>query len=185
MFRFWPFSRPDRPSLEHDPSHEDDGNQDVSIPSTRRVVFSAHSTCVSGYPSSGGVLVLPFCNGVDLAFLGLSRFDLAEREEDPAKEDLHCARMRKLGAWPFASVFEYETSEYFDPGVLDRKMLVVPAWPQSGLGVWVVTMNRFEAAQTGLGRVWNASSMDERCDVVEKLGGKFYHDPTLCPDLTL
>ncbi|KAI0531655.1 hypothetical protein GGR58DRAFT_524228 [Xylaria digitata] len=184
MFSFWPFSRHDRPPAEDDPTHEDCTDWGVSTPTTRRVIFSAHSTYVYGYPSSGGVLVLPFCNGVDLSFLGLSRFDPAERE-DPAEEDLHCTRMRKLGAWWFASVYEYETMEFFSPGTRARKMLVVAAWPQSGPGVWVLAMRVIEASQRGLGRVWNASSIDERCEVVKILGGKFYHDPTLCPDLKL
>ncbi|KAI1305058.1 hypothetical protein F5Y03DRAFT_356384 [Xylaria venustula] len=37
----------------------------------------------------------------------------------------------------------------------------------------------------GLGRIWNTTSMDERCEVVKKLGGTYYADPLLCPDLHL
>ncbi|KAI1504901.1 hypothetical protein F5X99DRAFT_370227 [Biscogniauxia marginata] len=185
MFPFWPFSREARPSPNYDPTHEDDADQDVSGPQTRRVVLGAHSTRVYGYPSSGGVLVLPFCNGVDLAFLHLPRLGPAERSGDPAAEDRHCARMRRLGAWWFASVDEYESTQYFSPERLDRKMLVVAAWPRGGAGVWVVTMRVGEASEKGLACVWNALSMDERCEAVEKLGGRFYPDPVQCPDLKL
>ncbi|RYP18791.1 hypothetical protein DL765_003726 [Monosporascus sp. GIB2] len=187
MFRLWPFSRKGqgRPSSNYDPSYEDDTDQDVSGPETRRVAFGTHTTIVYGYPSSGGVLVLPYCNGVDLTFLDIPRFEPVERSEDPAAEDRHCHRMRKLGAWKFTSVREYELMELFSPEELGRKILVVAAWPQSGAGVWVITMHVNEAAEKGLARVWNALSMDERCEVVEKLGGKFYHDPADCPDLKL
>ncbi|RYC56891.1 hypothetical protein CHU98_g9325 [Xylaria longipes] len=186
MLRFWPFFHPDNAPSGHDPTHkDDDGDQDTPTPHTHRVVFGAHSTSVYGYPSSGGALVLPFCNGVDLSFLGLSRFDPAEREEDPAKEDLHCARMRKLGAWWFSSVHEYQTIDCFEPEILHHKMLVIAAWPQTGQGVWVVTMHGDEASEQGLARLWNASNMEERCGVVEKLGGRFYNDPALCPALKL
>ncbi|KAI1199902.1 hypothetical protein F5X97DRAFT_295067 [Nemania serpens] len=186
MLRFWPVSHPTDASSGDDCTHDDDDCPEVPAPYTHRVVFGAQSTSVYGYPSSGGALVLPFCNGVDLSFLGLSRFDLAEREEDPAKEDLHCARMRRLGAWwLFSSVHEYHMISFGDSGLLHRKIMVIAAWPQNGQGVWVVTMHRVEASEQGLARLWNASNMDERCEVVEKLGGRFYDDPALCPALTI
>ncbi|KAI2466415.1 hypothetical protein F4781DRAFT_434387 [Annulohypoxylon bovei var. microspora] len=173
------------PFPDYDPSHEDCTHQNVSPPETRRVVIGARSTCVLGYPSCGGVLVLPLCNGVDLSFLGLPRFDSSERSEDSAAEDRHCARMRKLGAWEFESVREYDMLKFFTPRDLVRKTLVVAAWPQGGEGVWVLAMCGDEAAGKGVGRVWNALSMDERCEVVEKLGGKFYQHSADCPDLKL
>ncbi|CAJ2509456.1 Uu.00g144820.m01.CDS01 [Anthostomella pinea] len=120
--------------------------------------------------------------GVDLVFLQLSRFEPAERSEDSTEEDRHCDRMRQLGAWSFSSVDSYHMIGWMKPELLDGKPLVVAAWPQSGEGVWVLTArDRDEAAEKGLGRVWNASTMDERCEVVESLGGIFYSDPTLCP----
>ncbi|RYP60207.1 hypothetical protein DL769_008231 [Monosporascus sp. CRB-8-3] len=187
MFRLWPFSREGqgRPSPNSDPSYEDDVDQDVPDPDKRRVAFGAHTTTVYGYPSSGGVLVLPYCNGVDLAFLDIPRFEPVERSKDPAAEDRHCQRMRRLGAWKFTNVGEYERMPYLSPEKLNRMILVVAAWPQGGAGVWVITMRVGEAAEKGLARVWNALSMDERCEAVEKLGGKIYHDPADCPDLEL
>ncbi|XXG99704.1 hypothetical protein Hte_006045 [Hypoxylon texense] len=187
MFRFWPFSREAAPSHKpaYDPSYEDDGDQDCAEPETHRVIFGDRWTTVYGYPSSGGVLVLPFCNGVDLTFLQLARFEPAERSDDPAEEDRHCARMRALGAWKFTSAYEFETMEIFHPGVLDKKVLVVSAWPPSGAGVWVLTTPMGQGYRKGLARVWNALNMDERCEVVKSLGGTFYEDPGQCPDLEL
>ncbi|KAI4864572.1 hypothetical protein F4820DRAFT_423137 [Hypoxylon rubiginosum] len=187
MFRFWPFSRETAPShkSKYDPSYEYDGDQDTAEPETHRVIFGNRWTTVYGYPSSGGVLVLPFCNGVDLSFLQLARFEPAERSDDPVVEDQHCARMRALGAWEFTSAYEYETMDIFHPGMLDKKVLVVAAWPRSGAGVWVLKTPMGQGYTKGLARVWNALDMDERCEVVKSLGGTFYEDPAQCPDLEL
>ncbi|KAI6089289.1 hypothetical protein F4821DRAFT_257083 [Hypoxylon rubiginosum] len=194
ILRFRPFSLSRAPlPLSHDhepkydPSYEDCTDWNTTEPETHRVVFGSRWTTVYGYPSSGGVLVLPFCNGVDLSFLQLARFSPAERSDDPAAEDQHCVRMRKLGAWKFASVWEYDTMDLFHPGKLDAKMLVVAAWPGSGAGggVWVLKTPEGRGYEKGLARVWNALDMDERCEVVKSLGGTFYEDPARCPDLEL
>ncbi|KAF3059604.1 hypothetical protein GL218_05122 [Daldinia childiae] len=186
MFSFWPLFRASRPVPDEGSREiEYDADWDVPEPETRRVVFGGHSTEVYGYPSSGGFLVLPHCNGVDLLFLQLSRFDPAERSEDPAAEDEHCARMRMLGAWWFMSADEYMTTQMLSPENLWRKTTVVAAWPESGVGVWVVVARKSDVPYTYLAPVWNAFSMEERCDVVKKLGGRFYHDPMECPDLKL
>ncbi|KAI6091815.1 hypothetical protein F4821DRAFT_225639 [Hypoxylon rubiginosum] len=187
MFRFLPFSRGATPSndAKYDPSYEDCTDWNTLEPETHRVVFGTYSTTVYGYPSSGGVLVLPFCNGVDLLFLQLSRFEPAERSDDPVEEDRHCARMRALGAWRFTSVYEYNTMDFFHPGALDDKVLVIAAWPRNGTGVWVFETPQGQASEKGLARVWNAMDMDERCEVVKSLGGTFYEDPVQCFNLDL
>ncbi|OTA93938.1 hypothetical protein M434DRAFT_395172 [Hypoxylon sp. CO27-5] len=155
-FRFWPFSREPAPSHKHnpkyDPSYEDDAGQYTLEPETHRVIFGGRWTTVYGYPSSGEVLVLPFCNGVDLLFLQLARFEPAERSYDPVAEDQHCARMRALGAWKFMNAYEYNTMEFFHPGELDKKMLVVPAWPRIGAGVWVIKTPMGKGYKKGLAR---------------------------------
>ncbi|KAI0885877.1 uncharacterized protein GGS22DRAFT_162191 [Annulohypoxylon maeteangense] len=185
MFNFWPLSHGTRPSSDHEPGYDDCIECEPDPPDTIRVRIGSHSTCVYGYPSSGGVLVLPHCNGVDLSFLGLPRFDSCDRSDDPEVEDRHCALMRKLGAWKFTSVGEYEFAELLQPDTLDRKKLVIAAWLQSGEGVWVLVTDRCEAGGKGVGSIWNAFSMDERCQEVEKFGGIFYQDPANCPDLEL
>ncbi|KAI1282376.1 hypothetical protein F5Y07DRAFT_237895 [Xylaria sp. FL0933] len=190
MFNFWPFSRDTgRARDSPDDSHEDctDWNVDTNNPKDqRRVHFSAFSTTVYGHPSTGGVLVLSPCNAVDLDFLGLARLEPAKRYQDAAEEDRHCALMRKLGARWFKSLYDYSTMPYFEPLKFKRIKVVVAAWPSYSPGVWVaVVRDCHEASLVGLGRVWNAVSMDERCEVVEELGGTYYADPLLCPDLHL
>ncbi|KAI0850599.1 hypothetical protein F5Y00DRAFT_268344 [Daldinia vernicosa] len=141
MFGFWPLFGASR-SLPDENSREDDTDWDVPEPETRRVVFGTHSTGVCSYPSSGGFLVSPHSSGVDLLFLQLSRFDPAERSEDPTAEDQQCARMRMLGAWRFTSTDEYKTTKIFNPENLWGKTTVVAAWPESGVGVWVVVARK-------------------------------------------
>ncbi|KAI1125667.1 hypothetical protein F5Y10DRAFT_246555 [Nemania abortiva] len=190
MFNFWLFSRgnagardPSNDSYEHDTDWDVDEN---NPPEKYRVELSDSSTTVYGHPSTGGVLVLRPCNAVDLDFLGLSRLEPAQRSEDAAEEDRHCALMTRLGARWFKSVYDYTMMPYFAPMRHRRIKVVVAAWPRDRPGVWVVAMrNREEAGREGLGRVWNAMSMEERCEVVEKLGGTYYADPMLCPNLHL
>lgn len=190
MFRQWlrpasPANEGPRPSSGRDLGREDCTDQDTTPHCNQRVSFSAHSTIVYGYPSTGGTLILPYCNGVDLSFLDLPRFERSSRSEDEEVEDRHCARMRMLGAWWFNSVDEYDRMQWLEPDVLARKKIVTVAWPQDErAGVWVLTLRGVgEAADKGLGAVWNAASMDERCEVIEKMGGQFYADPKECPDL--
>jgi hypothetical protein len=129
--------------------------------------------------------VLPYCNGVDLTFLNIARFEPAQRAEDPTAEDSHCQRMKMLGAWKFGSVEEYNRMSWLEPEKLDKKILVVAAWPQNGIGLWVMTARMDQAAGKGYGRLWNAFNMDERCEAVKDLGGKFYDNPKDCPELGL
>jgi len=194
----WPFSRQ---SQEQSPSpgpgrstdygsgteHYCDFNPFVdSKTETQRVTFGAHSTTVYGHPSTGGILVLERCNSVDLSFLGLARFKTALRSDDPDEEDRHCALMRQLGAWYFRSATDYDYASFGYRDDLDRRKMIVAAWPQGGTGVWVlVARTALDGAEKGFGMIRNATSMDERCEVVQKLGGKFYSDPRDCPDLDL
>ncbi|KAI0484599.1 hypothetical protein GGR56DRAFT_669142 [Xylariaceae sp. FL0804] len=82
--------------------------------------------------------------------------DAAEEEE----EDRHCARARVRRSGTSSPRSER----------LARRRRVVAAWPQrqsqGGGGVWVVTA-------------------EDRCEVVERLGGRYYSDPKQCPDLEL
>jgi hypothetical protein len=61
----------------------------------------------------------------------------------------------------------------------DTELLL--GWSESG-GVWVPKVNESAAMAKGVGRIGNAFTMEERCSVIEKLGGKFYSDPKDCED---
>ncbi|XDG03907.1 hypothetical protein ABKA04_003522 [Annulohypoxylon sp. FPYF3050] len=188
MFNFWPFSR-----VEQSPPGDRISYEDIDVcgpmgpwpPERRRVSIGIPYTRVYGYPSSGGALVLPYCNGVDLDFLGLSRFESCDKSEDREAEDRHCALMRKLGAWSVQSVDDYILEDILGMQNSGSRTLVIAAWPKNGEGVWVLAVDEDEAWGKGVGAVWNAFTMDERCEIVEKLGGEFYQDPADCPHLNL
>jgi hypothetical protein len=57
-------------------------------------------------------------------------------------------------------------------------------WPSGG-GVWVIKTTFEDAGDRGLGRIGNAYSMDERCEIMKDLGGTFYAEPKKCPHLNL
>lgn len=180
----WPFTASCKsPPMPHE-EKEHDGGWDSPRPRTTRVSFGFASTTVVGYPSSGeSVLVLPYCSGVDMEFLGLSRLERADRDRDPQAEDRHCDRMRKLGAWEFGTMEEYEQMSGFDRERWWDMDFVVAAW--EGESVWVVKSKLGDAAENDFGAIWNVFTMEEKAEVVKKLGGTFYKDPKDCPDLDL
>ena len=61
---------------------------------------------------------------------------------------------------------------------------IATGWPTTG-GVWVLSTTKGEAAEKEVGVLFRAYSMDERCEVIEQLGGIFYSNPKNCPHLDL
>ncbi|RHZ44748.1 hypothetical protein CDV55_100713 [Aspergillus turcosus] len=149
---------------------------------------SGPGVMVLGYPSKGGVYILRSCFNVELDFLGLDRFNNTERpsKSDPdwqAKEEAHCNRMRRLGAtW-----WRRESDEFLQHGLEYPKGTdgyLPVGWPAGG-GVWVLHTTLGNASNIGAARIHNAYDMEERCRVIEMLGGVFYADPKDCPYLDL
>ena len=59
-----------------------------------------------------------------------------------------------------------------------------PGWPAGG-GVWILSEDGEIAGKKHAGMLFNAYTMDERCNIIEQLGGTFYANPKDCPDLDL
>lgn len=57
-------------------------------------------------------------------------------------------------------------------------------WTSDG-GVWVWKTTRMDTSGKGGAQLQNARTMQERCMMIEKLGGTFYADPKDCPFLDL
>lgn len=57
-------------------------------------------------------------------------------------------------------------------------------WTPAG-EVWGWQTTRDEAVEKGGAKLQNSSTMEERCELIEKLGGGFYGDPNACPYLDL
>ncbi|KAJ5610342.1 hypothetical protein N7510_007061 [Penicillium lagena] len=119
-----------------------------------------------------------------------NRFSPANRSEDAALEDRHCEEMRKLGAIWLISEHEYVRRHFMDLlGPDPDEKVVVVGWVGSDDdekgGIWVLSTTRREANCKGVGRVKSGFNMEERCRVIESLGGVFYASPMDCPDLDL
>ncbi|CBF79033.1 hypothetical protein AN7124.2 [Aspergillus nidulans FGSC A4] len=69
---------------------------------TDRTRFGIRGCIVYGYPSTGGVLIKGPIDLVDITFLSLPRFHVAQRSPSAEEEDRFCNLLRRLGAtwWP-------------------------------------------------------------------------------------
>ncbi|POR36719.1 Uncharacterized protein TPAR_03085 [Tolypocladium paradoxum] len=119
---------------------------------------------VRGWPLEGGVYTLSPCSGVELDFLGLDRFHGTDSDEE-----LHCNKMRQLGAVWWESEDEYNWSVVL-PETQSNVTFIRVGWPATG-GVWVLKATDTEACERGIGTLHNAYSMEQRCTVIEQLGG--------------
>ena len=57
-----------------------------------------------------------------------------------------------------------------------RPRFIKVGWPAGG-GVWVLNITEHEAWDRDAGVVHYAHDMEERCRVIERLGGVFYENP--------
>lgn len=147
---------------------------DVNRYSTNeRTRFETDFPKVLGYPSSGGVLMLP----LDIAiaeYLGIPRLEKARRASDQAEEDTFCRRLRLLGAKWWESEYTYlrrligaeEMTE------TEEKDWITVGWPgkEGEGGVWILrTRSRTQMLRMCV-------TMKERCELLERLGATFYED---------
>ncbi|EED20559.1 conserved hypothetical protein [Talaromyces stipitatus ATCC 10500] len=151
--------------------------------------FDPGSTTIYGYPRKGGLYTLPHALGVEFDFLGLDRFGLTGSKEEEIKpsdeEEVFCNKMRQLGAKWFPDRRLYCLYSRRPASSKPHGVLHV-GWPSNG-GVWVLHIGEMEAIfeTEPWGIIYNALNMDERCQIIERLGGKFYPDPKRCPYLDL
>ncbi|EXF79308.1 hypothetical protein CFIO01_02043 [Colletotrichum fioriniae PJ7] len=166
------------------------GYKDTTTPEKKyRTSFGLRSgTAVRGWPSHGGIFFLDDCVSVDLEYLQLDRFEPTLKSEDQAEEDAHCLRMRMLGAVWFDSEYPHELEDYSSLGDYPissrRSDHVIAGHPATG-GAWVLRIFEEDGPRLGVGRIKNARDMEERCRVIQKLGGVFYKDPFESPELDL
>lgn len=90
--------------------------------------------------------------------------------------------VRRLGAiwWESEGAYGISLLEY--PKLTDSFIRV--GWPAGG-GVWVLKTTLKGADEKGAAMVENAYNMEERCRVLEQIGGVFYANPKDCPHLHL
>ncbi|KAL6876787.1 hypothetical protein J3F83DRAFT_727094 [Trichoderma novae-zelandiae] len=150
-----------------------------------RVRFSAGpGSTVRGWPTKGGVYLLEGCLGIELDFLKLDRFHDTPRPspstpDAAAEEEAHCNRMRQLGAIWWENEEEWfmrKLSEPYKPASSRARRYIKVGWPAGG-GVWVLDIKEDDAITRGAGIIYNAHDMEERCRMIEQLGGVFYKNP--------
>lgn len=90
--------------------------------------------------------------------------------------------MRQLGAEWWPNELEWAMSQ-IDPSTPPGPYIEV-GWPAGG-GVWVLKTTDDDAMERGTAWISIARDMEERCRVIEQLGGVFYANPRDCPHLDL
>ncbi|EXF79307.1 hypothetical protein CFIO01_02042 [Colletotrichum fioriniae PJ7] len=149
----------------------------------RRTAFGVgHWTTVYGYPSTGGCYTLK-CDAVELDYLGLSRSEPTLRSGDLEEEDAHCARMMKLGPNWWKSLTHYLVNQSFGNSTWEDAV-VIAGYPAAG-GLWLLKTTKAEAADAGAARIHNAKDMEERCQMIESCGGRFYEEIDEVPELVV
>lgn len=153
----------------HDPDED-------PLPSIR-TEFTGRGTIVYGWPSTGGVWVKHDCYGVEMGFLGLDRFNGSDtqRDSDPEAEDAFCQRMEYIGARFYETEYEYNKKQSW-PG--DERPQLWVGWPRDVPegGAWALWLSDIETARMGVSRVRNAFTMQERCEAIKMLGGRFFEN---------
>jgi hypothetical protein len=137
----------------------------------KRVQVNAHEITVHGWPSDGGMYVKRVDNA-QLEYLSLREDENPLRFSDPVEEDAFCERLLLLGAeWRQDQVL-HETN----PWEYDLEV----GYPTTG-GVWILKAAR--PLPPKFEKLYSASNMDERCQILQELGAAFYDDSLKSQDL--
>lgn len=138
-----------------------------------RTEFGEGGTIVYGWPSTGGIWVHEPCYGIELEFLGLSRFEISATERFSAEEDAFCERLEWIGGEFYESelIYNRKMSTYHS----SRSWYGWPGAVPAG-GVWALWTGEgdTDGAVLGVSRIRDALTMEERCEAIEMLGGRFY-----------
>ncbi|KAH8879533.1 hypothetical protein GQ53DRAFT_589654, partial [Thozetella sp. PMI_491] len=125
---------------------------------------------------------------VELAALGVDRFKDTGRAATQADEDAFCAQLRAYGAsfwelppqWPKHVNWCTPLYACVDP---TKMVSLEVGFPANG-GVWMLnTSQGWEGLPPKRFGLRNALTMDERCRVIEDLGGHFCEDIGACPQM--
>ncbi|KAK6511345.1 hypothetical protein TWF481_000265 [Arthrobotrys musiformis] len=141
------------------------------------------------YPSNvDGWLYVPDVSTVELDFLGIDRFKPQNRSFNQTEEDAFCERIQLLD--PLHDRDNPERAYLPPPDDPENKLPRVRnifCWPKTG-GAWVKKLSYMaewgwwdggeikvttEGEPSLVGAIWNAHSMEERCQAFERAEGKF------------
>ena len=170
---------------------------------SKRLSFHSGHAIVFGWPSTGGILIKTV-SAVEIDWLKLSHFEESKRSFDESKEDAFCSQLRQVGArWYWSeSGFLYRDDlrdyEAFCAGYRSMQLLrdIEVAFPLSNPatetsatasaanGAWILRVS-LEKAEAKRQRCFLnlALDMGERCQVIQKLGGRFFQNADEVPAL--
>jgi hypothetical protein len=175
-------------------------HRDHNLRISRRLSFQINCVNLYGWPSRGGVIVLENATPPDFDFLELDNLDPPlRRNPDQSAEDEFCQKLLRLGAtwWDsekrrrFLSDLEYGCTGDLDTIRKDETLWptrrecgwVRVAWPSEPAGaLCVLACEKPVMGRTGKekmrpryhGVISLARTMDERCVVLQRLGGTMY-----------
>lgn len=167
---------------------------------SRRTTFSDNTITLYGWPSRGGVIVLENVTGPDFDFMKLDALDPPlRRDADQDLEDSFCRDLLHLGAtwWDseqrrdFVHALERQVENALEAVDADEtlgptrreKGWVRVAWPSEPPGaLCVLACEKIIMGRNGTeklrpkhyGVILLARTMDERCTVLQRLGGTMY-----------
>jgi hypothetical protein len=169
---------------------------------SQRTLFGEATATLQGWPSRGGIIVLENATPPDFDFLHLDLLDPPlRRNADQDAEDAFCRALLRLGAtwWDsearrtFIRKLENGDEEAFDaldadealgPSRLERGWVRVawPSHPHPPGALCVLACEKIITGRSGherlrprhYGIVSLARTMDERCSVLQRLGGIMY-----------
>jgi len=145
--------------------------------------YPRNGSMVYGYPSTGGIIVRS-ARPVEVVHLGLDRFKDTKRSTNADEEYEFCKRLGRIGAQWWASKAEYIDAQLGEGGSAASIKLtkkVETGWPSSGQGVWILVYDQEDRdhyqIRRGASLLNKCLNMDERCKIIEELGGTLYSDP--------
>lgn len=125
---------------------------------------------------------------IEMSSLDVDRFRDTARALEQADEDAFCARLRMYGAsfwelpprWPEHINWCETIDACVEP---TKKVGLEVGFPASG-GVWTLDTSRgWDRLHPKSFGLHNALTMDERCEVIQDLGGHFCEDTQACPEM--
>jgi hypothetical protein len=118
---------------------------------------------------------------VELLRLGLDRFKKAKRSSSTAEEDGFCKGLRQIGATWWTSGAEWLNALLGEGDTTKMAKIVETGWPSSGQDVWVLEyLEHNQEMRVGASLLNPALNMDERCKIIQGLGGTLYPGPDAC-----
>lgn len=146
--------------------------------------YGFHQNTVRGWPSSGDIIIAQGVHPVELKYIQVNRFASTARSPITTVEDEFCMRLRSIGGKWWKDYVDFQKARICRIRTLYsvEQDIVYLGWPKDG-GVWVLHYsdvgNRTIAAGRGIpiGTIYNALTMEERCDAIRACGGHRFEDP--------